>query len=479
MLSNKYENKKLLPAALDVLSFDAIAGANVSEEAVESDLKLPTELALSVVDGAARLSWESSVPDVISADGQVTCAEHGTIVRLIAHAAYKGYTAEKEFLLFVPGTTQREDTVFVLTEDLNPYTGKAVTGGDRPVFFDQDYTSLVLDLGTKTAVTDAELHYDGGVSRVNKDALSLYAADENGIFRKITGWDLLKTENTYYFYNFSTEARYIKIHCHLENRDKDASFCGSLQDMITAGAEDDLLRAHGAFENEVPIILQNTSDEAVHDAVFAFTLDDLNIDRRQVQEDLSDLRFVVDGRQLPIYVDDGIIYIKVAEMESNAQLLCTVYFGNAEAERISDGEAVFENLYGTKTIQSIFTENSFTNIPGTAKLPDGSVISVAINRSGGLSKRISRDGGRTWTNPELIEETVGVINEAGGFLVDGDTIFMFGHKGLGFDATDINNSDMRIYVLKSTDGGETWSAPIETNVNRNYLLMCDKEVIEV
>ncbi len=472
MLSGKYGNGTMLPLALEELTFEDIMGSNASEEAVVSTLSLPSGLALPVVDATASLSWSSGSPDVISDGGAVTRpAGNGELVYLTVTAQYMGLSAEKTFRLFVPGQSPGSRVSF-LTNDLNPYTGVADTSGDRPFTMDRSYGSVVLDLGASARVNVVELRDSDSFSRVSKTGLSLYASGDNVTYERLTDWSLLKKGNTYYFYNLDVTARYIKIHCHLDDRDKQADLTGSLQDMADAYESDGLL-SDGAFAKQITVTVSNSGSGELIDGVFSFTQPDLGILPGDLRSDRADIRFVMNGRLLYHYDDGERFHVRVPSLSEGGSGGITVHYGNELAMDISDGTGVYEVEYGTKTLQSLHDAVRFTGIPAITLLPDGNLIAVSGREDVyGLAKRVSQDGGRTWSAPVPIEAATNIVAGAGGFLVDEETgrVFLFGRFGTGFVPSNIEASNMIIYVMYSDDNGQTWSQPAATDAGRSYFL---------
>jgi len=478
VLSGKYGNETLLPLGLEGLIFDNIGGDNASEEAVISALDLPDRLALPVVEGEALLEWHSSNEDVVSSDGLVRRPEgNGALVTLTATAHYLGYSAEKAYVLFVPGISP-DGRISFLSNDSDPYTGAATESGDRPFTLDKDNASIVLDLGAPARVNTIELRDSDAMSRISRTNLSIYAADDNGDYNRVTGWSLLKRDNVIYLYNLDVTARFIKVHSHMDDRDKEADFTGSLQTMLDAYYDEAPLGANGGtFASQTAVVVNNDADETVYDRRFSFTLSELGIGE-DVRADRADVRFMLDGKLLSHYDDGQVFHIRVPTLKPQASTEIAVLYGNEQAWSVSDGQGVYEVEYGNKTIHSLLDPTQFTSIPATVRLPNGDIISVASRKDSlGLSKRISQDGGRTWSAPQPIEETTGKVGEAGGFLVDGNRVFLFSNYGRGFVGSNIEASDMAIHVMYSDDNGASWTEPQRINSGRNYFLTYSDGII--
>ncbi|MFN2169408.1 MAG: sialidase family protein [Anaerolineae bacterium] len=81
--------------------------------------------------------------------------------------------------------------------------------------------------------------------------------------------------------------------------------------------------------------------------------------------------------------------------------------------------------------------------------------------------RVSRDGGRSWDEPYLLQENIGACNVMSvGFLRahSGELLF-------GFLVKNHPNEDCHYYVRHSVDEGETWGEPILATPEEGYFVV--------
>ncbi len=87
---------------------------------------------------------------------------------------------------------------------------------------------------------------------------------------------------------------------------------------------------------------------------------------------------------------------------------------------------------------------------------------------GRLDLVTSKDSGRTWLAPRTIVDTPGDDrNPAFGQLSDGALVLAYVVVTVGYDQTGLREKDAitdGVYVIRSSDGGATWTSPYKINI---------------
>ena len=126
----------------------------------------------------------------------------------------------------------------------NAPTAQKVAGysRDRFVTLDTNHSSVVLDQKSSQRFNRIHLFDTDEVSRVSQNDLGVFVSTtgEANSWKKVTGWQLHQSGTRYTIYNLDETARYIKVHCYLDNLNdpEDStpfapSFSNYISDMIS------------------------------------------------------------------------------------------------------------------------------------------------------------------------------------------------------------------------------------------------------
>ena len=131
--------------------------------------------------------------------------------------------------------------------------------------------------------------------------------------------------------------------------------------------------------------------------------------------------------------------------------------------------AVPRHTRGRAMIERVIAETGGGYFPVLVKLKDGTLGAVVrggaphLGRAGRLDWIASRDGGRTWTRPAIVVDSAwDDRNPAVGVMRDGAIVVAYGEAST-YNAKgefDLSAGAYTPKVVRSTDGGRTWSAPV-------------------
>jgi len=345
-----------------------------------------------------------------------------------------------------------QSSVLVLSNDRNPYTGALVTMESGQVFtFDTAYSSIGLDFGEKTKINNIVLTDGNNSNRIHRADLSLYVSDDNANYTRIKDFTATKTGGKVYIYNFTADARYVKVHCHhgvpLQEYMMAESFINYIDDMMSASFS--TLPGTGGGEFLMVKELSVTPEKDMNDSV-AFVDKSLLSDTGN-----TPLRFVLDdGYVLSYYTDVKGTYLRIPEAKAGTTVNVSVYGSNQNAAELSDMNSVFEVTYGNKTGYHLNNGNYFRSNISVAQAPNGDVVILANDKADTtLHMSRSSDGGRTWTEPvKVTDRDINCTNGGGGFIVDKNRGMMY---FVGYFGSV--NSSYSPGVLSSSDNGLTWT----------------------
>ncbi|HHW31316.1 MAG TPA: DUF2341 domain-containing protein [Clostridiaceae bacterium] len=469
-------NERIVEDVLEKIDFELIKGLNDKPEMVTSDLYLPKVFNLPYISGSIPLIWESSNPDMITDDGVVQKAGGGQWVTLTVTATKGEISLSKTIEVYIPVFSET-GMVGLVYNDENPYNGKLRSiGVDTDFTLDINCNSVGLDLGEQTRINRLVLRDSDSISRLSAKDLSIYISDDNVNYTKIRGWDFIKQGAVCTIYNFDVTTRYIKVHCHLDETEG-ADFTNNLQEILSAGYSDELLGANnGTFRYKKEIIVNNPENTKAYDGIIYLTLEGLDIPEVYLKPDKSDIRFVMEeniSRILYHYYDGKGFYVRIPEIQPNDSQKITVYYGNPSAESVSNGQGTFEIEYGNRTVKDLTVSSVFNDNLVVQQMPDGSLIAIAnkAQKPCAIYQRVSTDGGRTWSEPRiLVDASNNRRNEAGGFLVDGNRVYLIYYQYDNFNAENMALSDCKLAIIYTDDSGKTWSQPYIVDTNHSYSL---------
>ena len=386
--------------------------------------------------------------------------------------------SELSFPFFVKAKTPSSN-VLMVKYDVDPITGQGKTA-DTTYIADGIHNSIVYDMGSSLPINRAVLNSLNESNRLSKNFVALYCSNDNVTYTAIPDFTMLHAGNEVYFYNFSVTARYLKIHFTYENDPaEDFAIFNFLQNQMKAYYTDaPLLSGEGTFEKHTTVEVSNSRASVVYNRVVQFTLDGLGISATDLKKDLSDIRFCYDGKQLPHYVMNGTIYVRVFELAANGKATLDIYYGNEKAESIANGPETFEIEYGNKVTTAVQPGVSW--ITTVEQMPDGSLIIIG-SYSGQEELGIIRstDGGRTWSKMEKIKFTAdsnytpeeNMVDDSGGFIVDhekGIAYFLCVHNIPYGLAPDVDASRRSLQMLITKDSGKTWSIRTLTEITTDF-----------
>ena len=440
----KFENLSLL----DTLTWDTIRGENETQDKVGANLTLPAALSDSILTAGSPLTWTSSNPDVIAADGTVTIPD--TLGEKVVLTAELPTGACKFFELIVPGTGTEAGDVLVKEYDYDPATG----AGEGKVAFrftlDQRNSSVIRDLGEARTISVVTLKDGDSFARLAEDFLTLWVSDDNVTYTQIKDFKLLHQGEIWYLYDFAAEGRYVKIHCtHYDG--EEADFTGDLETMIDA--YDDALLGSGFEESTVTVTNEAETDR--YDFACSF--------------DGEAQRVLLDGEMLYHYVENGKTVVRVPYLAAGESAALTVLTGSDDCIDTANKEYVYEVVYGTREARELNQYGG--NARWLTTRNDGVVVAIT-SVDGDKEVSFSYDNGKTFVENEVIEVAEEYIGECGGFIYDKVTGKMFFHGAVskGFVTNDMSQSDCKIHLIASDDGGKTWYYQASVQTDRTYAL---------
>lgn len=171
------------------------------------------------------------------------------------------------------------------------------------------------------------------------------------------------------------------------------------------------------------------------------------INFRQISDDSTDNRD-------PFIFEDTEGYLNLAWMlVDNSDPDGDIYFSRSP-DGIDWGAPIQITTYNGKDKSPIFTEGD----DGRLYLAFSSTRDdEGQGTSGDIYLTISDDNGDTWSTPSYVAGKYPHGEGAGGVVVDGDTIWIAYHEAYGDDIIQ--------YVIKSTNGGQTWQSPVQISSN--------------
>ena len=443
---------------IDSLTFATIAGANAKENAITSNLILPGALTDPILGSSQAITWTSSQPNAISADGTVMRPQTGVVDVTLTATLADG--SEKVFYLTVLGTSASSGNVLVVNKDYSPASGAGVSSSEYLFTLDTENNSVIVDLGQKQPVNVIELHDGDGFARLNESVLTVWVSDDNLSYTQIDGIKLLHKGNVWYLYGFETEGRFVKVHCtHYDGTDAD--FIAPTAEIITARYETVFGDGSGSFAANKTYTLTNDADAERFDWARRISKADLGISGTD-----ASIRVFLGDELLYHYVDGDNVIIRVPYVDAGASVVLKVLSDNPEAMDISNKEHVHEVSYGTKEAWNISDGAHWI-----LKLSNGDILVLGGSNSM-IWRAFSHDGGRTWTDRETIACTQNYITEGGGFICDSTTgrIMFHGHKVGKWNANDMSQSDCKTNLIYSDDNGLTWEKLGTVETDATYAL---------
>ena len=431
---------------LDALTFWSIAGNNLKEDQITSDLVLPKTLSDAQLTEPQTVTWTSSDPAVIAADGKVSRPETGAVTVTLTAALADG--SSKTFTLRVVGRNNTSGNVLVMPYDFDPATGSGYTTGGYDYTLDANNSSVIVDLLEVQQVSVAVLKDSDSFARLNEENLTLWISDDNVTYTQIKDFKLLHQGQYWYLYDFAAEARYVKVHCTHHDME-DSNFIAPVAQMLTA--YDDAYLAGGGTFTEHTAAVTNTTDEERYD--FAWTIDG------EAQ------RVILSGELLYHYVEDGKTVVRIPYMAAGETVTLTVLTGNADALDTANKEFVYEVTYGSR--------EAFVNSGAhwIFTLPNGTILSIT-EKGSMMARCFSYDNGRTWSEYEMISATANFIGEGGGYIYDSVTgrLMFQGSHNVAYNGSDMTKSDCKINIIYSDDYGLTWKQLATVQTDSQYIL---------
>jgi len=257
------------------------------------------------------------------------------------------------------------------------------------------------------------------------------------------------------------------------NEDNFSTFAGAnIQTMIQVLDENPAAVEDFTYSKEIDV--QNESGQLQKNNLLYLTYDQLGLSglmsRGKVKPDRSDIRFIdANGNLLSCYDDGKGYYVRVPLVPVSGTKIKLIY-GNAGATKFDDGNGTFQVEYGNRTMD-------YTNMleweTKFATLKDGRMIMVNTSEvTGGrdVHLRYSDDNGKTWSERKRVSNSG--KGDMGGVLVLADgTVLVSYFEQLRYNATNIldhNLTAIDAYVVKSSDNGQTWSEPVFIDTGWNY-----------
>ncbi|MBQ8747056.1 MAG: exo-alpha-sialidase, partial [Clostridia bacterium] len=442
-------------SVIDSVTFDMICGKNTDPGAVIYDLVLPAKFKNPQIDIPYDITWTSSDPDVIDpASGTVKRpAAGGKDVTLTATIDELGVS--KKFNLYVKGMNPTADTLVVI-KDIDTLHGAGVPYDASTFTLDATNNSVVRDLGERKTVNVIALKDSDAITRLNESMLTVWASDDNRSYREVDDFKLLRAGAVTYLYDFTATGRYIKVHA--TTHDTEASdFIAPLDGMIDVYYENEFGNGGADFANTTFITLQNTASYTVYDSVYAISPDTAGINCALASK--ADIRFYLGDELLYHTYDGNNFLVRVPKIAANATITVSALSGNTEAMDISNTEAVYEVVYGTR--------ETYNGGGGQfhMSLPDGTLVhfnGTAVTQ-GSIAARFSYDEGRTWSDTVIGDGSYDYVCIPQGEAYDDVTgrILIQGWTRPKLDDGTYDEMHTVTRFMYSDDMGTTWHrAPI-------------------
>lgn len=370
-------------------------------------------------------------------------------------------------------------TIGYIDDDKVPSQGSLLNWNYNGAFdFDRNLRSIGADLGSKQTFNRVVLYDNDFETRLGRPDIQLYVSDDNITYTAVQQWDLIIREHQFILYNFSTSARYVKIH---QNQNLgEATFTaigGAMQSMMAVyndTAESKVLGGSGKWRYYKEISVNNASEEEVFDRTVRISHESLGVAELvsdgKMNSQFSDIRFTdQEGRELHYYTADKAFEVRIPYLAPSASTTITMHYGNPEAQNKSDGYSTYQIEYGTKTIDKLGTGSNYK----PAALPNGELIMVYGDSADSSNADIfvikSADHGQTWGTPIKVAD-VGFADYPGSLLVlpNGTIMAIFMDVENYTTENCLTECVSRLYVAKSSDYGESWDAPLQINTGKGY-----------
>ena len=436
------------PEVLTDLTYAKFVKPNADGANIAKDIKLPTELKIETENGkeTLTLTWASSDPALISAEGIVTRPEGKDVEVVLTATASNGMV--------------KEYPVRVLDK-----TGPAAKG--TKVILNTGHRSATIDMGQTQKINYAVLTDSDNIAMLSSKVLTLWVSDDGENYTQIKNYRMLHVGPEWYLYGFEAEGRYVKV----EYTSYDSyygDFIGIEGKILAAGYEE-VLGSNGASYTESTFTLKNNTGKTKLDEAWRISKAELGI----TGSDAS-IRILLDGKTLYHYVDGDDVVFRIDNFEKDDTITLTVQQSDSIAPMdYSNKEGVYEVTYGTVDIKE-FTEYGTRSSCGIyvkkgTVWPDGSVqeYDVALGQMNSKSFGESTDGGLTWTEiSKFYEDTPAggipvtkfsnsvsmIYDEVTHRIILASTVEV-GKVSIGADP----QRNLEIQFIFSDDGGKTWS----------------------
>ena len=454
------------------ITFDTIRNKNKLENAITTDLKLPTTITDGMLDNVYNITWTSSNPSVISTTGKVTRPATGVAPVTLTATLPTGET--KSFDLWVYGKKAENDSVLHVVSDVNPETGVGVSYTDRLFTLDTTNNSIIKILDGKQTINYVVLTDGDDKGDLTPESLTLWISDDNQVYTRIKDYKLMQKDNKWYLYDFEASGLYVKVHYTKPEEESDGflTFTGAYGEMIDAGYHNTVFGSNNATFTESTYILTNNTGKDRLDYAWTISKADLGINGTD-----ASIRIFADGKLLYHYVSGANVVVRVNDMPKGASVTLTVLSSSdAGIMDIANKEGVHEIIYGVQNTTFENTRWYYLTLPAGTRFPDGSVLETETIFAMGTGKfQTSTDGGKTWTPGKTINNApegkapIESMRE-GGWMFDSKTgrlMFEAYIRGAaqngstdpnegGFNKNNLYDSHMHTIVIISDDGGKTW-----------------------
>ncbi len=426
---------------IDLLSFETIKNTGNEQYFVMKDLSLPATVSNDVFTTPVTIEWTSSDPAVVDPEtGKVTRPEtNGKLVTLTASAPSLG--TSKEIEVFVLGLAPQDD-VLVAPKDTATYKGTGSVKDVHTFTFDENNNSLIRDLKESKTVNVIALKDSDNVCRLNESNLTIWTSEDNKEYTEVESFKLLRDGQYTYLYDFEATGRYIKVHFTMHSL-TDSDFTGPLAGMIEAYHEDIFGDGGSSFATESFVKAENGADTAVKDTICTVSAETAGI--VSLTDNYADVRFYL-GEELLYHCYDGKNFlVRVPDIAAGESVTLKVLSGNKDAKDISNTEAIYEVMYGTRETYSGYRGVYFIT------LNNGMMMGFHA-QSGNLCYFISQDGGITISPSRQMAGTLGTFTNPHGSGYDEETgrILVQGYKQVD------ENYTYEAGIIYSDNNGNTW-----------------------